>query len=91
MSDRGPSPRRRRFLERRTYRRHRLEDAARLAPILGIFLFFWPLVVSPAETGLRGQTAGWLIYFTVVWFALIVLAGALARALRRSPPIDGDR
>ena len=45
-----------------------------------MFLFFWPLLVSPAETGLRGQTAGWLIYFTVVWFALIALAWALPAA-----------
>ncbi|MBF9035631.1 hypothetical protein HKCCE2091_15390 [Rhodobacterales bacterium HKCCE2091] len=80
--------RRRRFLERHTYRRYRLEDAARLVPVLGAFLFFGPVAILTTETGIGGGTSGWLIYFITVWFGLICLAAALSRALMRRRPPD---
>ena len=52
---------RRLFLERRTYRRNRLQDAARLAPILGVLLFFGPVFILTSDTGVGGSTSGWLV------------------------------
>jgi len=77
---------RRLFLERRTYRRNRLQDGARLAPVLGAFLFFGPVFILTSDTGVGGGTAGWLVYFLVVWFGLVILAAALSVALGRAFP-----
>jgi len=77
---------RRLFLERRTYRRNRLQDAARLAPILGVLLFFGPVFILTSETGVGGSTSGWLVYFLGVWLALVVLAGVLSAAIGRAFP-----
>lgn len=78
---------RRLFLERRTYRRNRLQDAARLMPVLGAFLFFGPVFILTTNAGVGGGTGGWLIYFLAIWLLLIAIAAVLARALGRlSPP-----
>ncbi|WP_071674631.1 hypothetical protein [Nioella nitratireducens] len=83
---------RRLFLERRTYRRNRLQDAARLAPVLGTFLFFGPVFILTSDTGVGGGTAGWLVYFFFVWLALVGLAAALSVPLGRAfPSEDGQR
>jgi hypothetical protein len=53
---------RRVFLERRTYRKNRLQDAARLLPVLGMILFFGPVFISEdggAEARARGWRTGW--------------------------------
>lgn len=75
---------RRLFLERQTYRRSRLEDAARLMPILGMFLFFGPVFILTSETGVGAGTSGWMLYFLVVWAVLIALTAIISRALARS-------
>ncbi|WP_227287284.1 MULTISPECIES: hypothetical protein [Paracoccaceae] len=79
------------FLERRTYRRNRLQDAAKLLPVLGAFLFFGPVFILTTDAGVEGATAGWLVYFLGVWLALIVVAAALSRALDRITPRDPDQ
>lgn len=89
---------RRLFLERRTYRRNRLQDAARLAPVLGAFLFFGPVFILTSDTGVGGGTSGWLVYFLGVWFGLVILSAALSYAIGRVfpgedgawPPSDGS-
>ena len=81
---------RRLFLERRTYRRNRLQDAARLAPVLGAFLFFGPVFILTSDTGVGGGTAGWMVYFLGVWFGLVILSAALSYAIGRVfPGADG--
>jgi hypothetical protein len=72
------------FLARRTYRRRRLMDAARLLPWLGAFLFGLPLLWSAPETG-----AG-LVYLFGAWAVLIVLSFALARRLSDDPGSGGE-
>lgn len=89
MSDRPgltPPTGRARFLERKTYRRARLEDAARLLPVLGLFLFFSPIAINSGPEGL-GPTATWLMYLMGVWLILIGLAALLARKIG---PRSGD-
>jgi hypothetical protein len=48
---------RRVFLERRTYRKNRLQDAARLLPVLGMILFFGPVFISD-DGGAEASDAG---------------------------------
>jgi hypothetical protein len=81
---------RRLFLERRTYRRNRLQDGARLAPVLGAFLFFGPVFILTSDTGVGGGTSGWLVYFLGVWFGLVILSAALSAALARAFPRGED-
>jgi hypothetical protein len=55
---------RRVFLERRTYRMNRLQDAARLLPVLGMILFFGPVFISDdggatPTARARGWRSGW--------------------------------
>lgn len=63
------------FLERQSYRRRRLADAARLVPLLGFVLLMLP--------GLWTTTADALIYIFTVWALLIVTIGLLSRHLAR--------
>ncbi|SMX42999.1 hypothetical protein [Actibacterium lipolyticum] len=56
-------------------------DAARLLPILGLFLFMMPLL---RQTGGPAATAGIVVYIFAVWFVLIILAGLLSRRLHRA-------
>jgi hypothetical protein len=74
------------FLERRSYRRRRLIDAARMLPVVGMLLFLAPLLwsVSGPGTGRGG------IYLFVAWGGLIVASALLARALSRPEPDDGE-
>lgn len=65
------------FLARRTYRRRRIMDAAKILPIMGMFLFFLPLL-----WGQGSQTARALLYVFSAWAFLIVAAFVIARALR---------
>lgn len=78
------------FLERRTYRRNRLQDASRLLPVLGMILFFGPVFIIEDTTAEAGAgLADWLVYCFVVWAGLIVLTMLVNRALsadERNPP-----
>jgi hypothetical protein len=77
---------RRVFLERRTYRMNRLQDAARLLPVLGMILFFGPVFISDdgGASDAHGAGAGlaeWLVYCFVVWLLLIAMTMLVNRAL----------
>ena len=63
------------FLARQSYRRRRVEDAARLLPILGVILFLLPLMVGGDIGPVR------LAYVFSAWFLLILSAMLLARHL----------
>ncbi len=66
------------FLERETYRRRRIMDAARLLPILGLALFAIPLLwPTPDEAAAAGEAipmSAAVLYIFGVWASLIVLA-----------------
>ena len=68
------------FLERRTYRRRRLRDAARLLPVLGILFLLVPLLWSSGDEA-PTSTASGFIYVFAVWLGLILVAGLLSRRL----------
>lgn len=72
------------FLARASYRRRRLRDAARLLPIVGLFLLLLPILWMP--DGMINLTAADIIYFFAVWLGLVLIAAAFARGLR-----GGDR
>lgn len=92
------------FLERQTYRRRRLMDAARLMPVLGALLFavplLWPAAGDPGGVDPM-PTSGAILYIFAVWAMLIlgnVWFGALTRgwsggglgsgAIRSDDPAD---
>ncbi|MCV2875179.1 hypothetical protein OE810_02805 [Rhodobacteraceae bacterium XHP0102] len=82
-----PRPRRHMFLERESYRKNRLRDAAALMPVFGAFLFFGPaFILTPREQS-EGGISFWLVYFFLAWGVLIIITFILARALRR---LDND-
>ncbi|MEX0318552.1 MAG: hypothetical protein AB3N21_11410 [Ruegeria sp.] len=64
------------FLERQSYRRRRLSDAARLLPILGAGLFAVPLLwpSEPEEAGAVSMSSA-IVYIFCIW-ALLILASA---------------
>lgn len=72
------------FLARRSYRRRRLEDAARLIPILGVFLFLLPLLAPSAHTAHQG------LYLFFGWMILIALSAFVSRGLKRWPDLWRD-
>jgi hypothetical protein len=81
-------PKRPLFLARAPYRRRRLRDAARLLPVLGLFLLLLPLLWTPdAQVAL---SSGDVIYFFAVWLVLIGLAAAFAPGLRGGDGADDE-
>jgi hypothetical protein len=79
------------FLERTSYRRRRLMDAARLLPVLGLFLFLLPLIwpesrEPDAEAALVMSDA--LLYIFASWAGLIALAAAFGRLAQRFDRVD---
>lgn len=82
------------FLERQSYRRRRLADAARVLPVLGTLLLLLPLLWAPQTTPATDTAAGGLYVF-VVWGGLILAAFLLARRLGAESgppgPREGDR
>lgn len=75
------------FLARRSYRRRRIMDAARLLPLVGLVLFLLPMLWHPGETPVP-DTARGMIYLFAVWAGLILAAAALARGL--APALDAE-
>lgn len=80
------------FLARRSYRRRRLVDAARLLPFLGLFLFLLPVFwYSGPRYGIPAfgnQSGGGVIYLFTTWGFLVAAAAVLARKL--GPSLDED-
>ncbi|MBU3035172.1 hypothetical protein [Tritonibacter mobilis] len=76
------------FVERRTYRRRRLMDIARLAPLIGALLFLVPLLWPERhlseggghDAGSSMSTA--MIYIFGVWIGLILFSVAFSVAVR---------
>ena len=68
------------FLERRSYRRRRLADAARVLPMLGLVLILVPILWLPAATP-EPDTGRGGVYLFAVWFVLILAAFGLSRVL----------
>ena len=72
------------FLERRSYRRRRMMDAARVLPILGALLFLLPLLwprPDLAEPGVPASLA--FVYIFGLWAGLILVSALLSRSARR--------
>jgi hypothetical protein len=81
------------FLERRSYRRRRLGDAARLVPVFGLVCILLPILWAPGTTGVARLTAWEGVYLFVIWAALIGIAAILSRALTAAdtpPGPDGE-
>ena len=68
------------FLARRSYRRRRMRDGARLLPVFGLFLFTLPILWSPAGTETQ-DTAPDTIYLFAIWALLIAIAAWMAPRL----------
>ena len=68
------------FLARRSYRRRRMADAARLLPLAGGILFCVPLLWKVAEDGAR--TVGVMIYVFALWVLLVAVSALVSRHLR---------
>lgn len=66
------------FLERRSYRRRRMADFARLLPVIGLVLLMVPLLWTEGRPdGTRTSHAIYWIFG--VWAGLVVATGLLAR------------
>jgi len=78
------------FLERRTYRRRRMSDAARMLPILGAALFLLPLLWGSGDAE-PVRTSVVMFYLFPVWLALAVISVLISRHLRRDPADEGGR
>lgn len=66
------------FVERRKYRRRRLNDAARFLPLAGLVLVLLPMLWARGDGGTIAQEK---LYLFAVWAALILGAALLSRAL----------
>lgn len=80
--ERGPV-----FLARRTYRRRRLSDGARLLPVLGGILFCVPLLWQGGERA--PGTAETMLYVFGLWAVLVAISGVISRHLRASDTEEG--
>ena len=75
------------FLKRRIYRRRRLRDAARMLPVLGLFLLMLPVLW--AQGGQERQSTAWDgLFLFVVWLLLVLLAAAMAPGLAEETGAD---
>lgn len=83
--ERGPV-----FLARRTYRRRRLADAARLLPIVGTVLICIPLLWQGEGASGSTRTTMAIFYIFGLWVILATIAGIISHHLRaaenKEPP-----
>ena len=79
------------FLERQSYRRRRLMDAARLLPILGAALVAIPLLWPNQDAGQAGvPLSSAIFYIFTCWAALIVISLIFGFAARRMVANDSS-
>ena len=71
------------FLERRSYRRRRLHDAARLLPVLGMLGWMVPLLWS-IDTSSEHKASSALVYIFSIWIVLIFLSFFVSYRLERN-------
>ncbi|MEM6276600.1 MAG: hypothetical protein AAF714_06585 [Pseudomonadota bacterium] len=69
------------FLERKSYLRRRLTDAARTLPVIGGVLILLPLLWTKGAEGVTTVSA--FIYVFCIWALMIALAAVIARPLSR--------
>lgn len=69
------------FLERKSYRRRRLSDAARTLPVIGGVLILVPLLWTKGTDGVSTVSA--FLYIFGIWAVMIALALAMAGPLSR--------
>ena len=69
------------FLERQSYRRRRVGDAAKCLPVVGLVLLLLPVLWAG-----EGRTAGGIIYVFSVWAILIACSAVIARKLSNFDP-----
>lgn len=74
------------FLERQSYRRRRLSDAARLMPVVGLVLLILPLLWAD-----RATTSGGILYIFSVWAILIGATRLISRRLSDFDPFGEPR
>lgn len=67
------------FLEKASYRRRRLTDAARLIPVVGALLWAVPMLWARAVT----STSTALLYVFSIWVVLVLGAALLSRGIGR--------
>lgn len=77
------------FLARKSYRRRRMMDAARLLPLAGIFFILLPILWQPRETP-EPDTGFGLVYLFVIWSLLIIVARIVSQMLSTPPDETGD-
>lgn len=77
------------FLAPHGYRQRRLRDAARLLPLMAVFLIILPMLWGEETSDIR-QTGGDGIYLFAVWFLLIIAAAILARRLSGETDATGS-
>ena len=73
------------FLARRSFRRRRIGDAARVLPILGVILFMLPIL------SVGWSTRSGIIFLFVIWAVLIFLSAVLSRLLGPAMKEEGDQ
>lgn len=79
------------FVERQTYRRRRLQDAARFLPVLGVVLFLVPLLwQTGARDGISMSIA--LTYVFLSWAALVCASFVVSLYLRgeQNPGLEAE-
>lgn len=68
------------FVERRTYRRRRLADAARLLPVFGAMLLSIPMFWTGSD-GQGASTTYVMFYVFAVWIVLALIAAFISARL----------
>ncbi|MFQ1701572.1 hypothetical protein ACJ5NV_13360 [Loktanella agnita] len=76
------------FLERASYRRRRLQDAARLVPVLGAILWTIPLL-WPEQGDAGADSARAVTYTFGVWVFLIIITAIISHYLRSDEALGG--
>ncbi|WP_209505761.1 MULTISPECIES: hypothetical protein [unclassified Ruegeria] len=79
------------FLERQSYRRHRLTDAARILPFLGAALLALPLLwPDPSGGDAAVPLSSAMYYIFLCWGALILAGFVFGLAARRMAAREGS-
>lgn len=79
------------YLERQTYRRRRLEDAARFLPWLGAVLLIFPALWADGGPADAPGTAARGLYIFTAWAVLVLVAALLSRRLMRQDRSGGPK
>lgn len=73
--------------EKRSYRRRRMADAARMLPVFGVAFWAIPLLWSGAQD--RTSTTSAMLYIFGIWALLAATSAAISRYLRPQDRVDG--